>query len=155
MKPLLFLVTALWNTGIIGASAEDANVRARVPIVILARRFDLPRLCGTPVKVDACTAFVGQRLTCVCEARDGGWRITAHAQFIPVMYVLGADRVGHERDHIGDIETALSSYLQTLQRRQFATSSDCEDVAANEMSRFTQIMDNFKRESNAKRHPRY
>ena len=106
------------------------------------------------MKVEACTVFVGQRLTCVCEARDGGWRINPHAQFIPVMYVLGADRVGHEHDHIGDIETALSSWLQTLQRRQFATPSGCEDFAASETSRFTQIMDGFKRESNAKRHPR-
>lgn len=144
----------LLSIALLSTARLSADILVREPMIVFTRRFELPRVCGTSVRVDACTAFVGQRLAPRCEARDGRWHLTAAAQFIPVMYVLGVDRIGHERDHITDIETSLAHYLRDLEQRPFASAEECEAAGSAEAARFPRVMDDFKRESNAKRHPR-
>ena len=150
---LLLLAVTLCCSPILDAQQVQPKILNRKPIVSLVPRSRLPEACGTR-HVEACTAFVGQRLICHCEERDGGWTIAAHAQFIPLMYVMNGRHLAHERDHIEDIETSLAEYLDVLEQRRFATLPECERTASAEMSQFPRTMDGFKLRSNAKRHPR-
>lgn len=156
MRSLLLLVTIL-----IGADnnvcAEDVNVHVLVhePLVVLVRRFNLPTVCATDARIEACTATVGQRLSCRCERATTGWHMTASAQFIPVMYVMGPDYVQHEREHIRDLRRSLTAYVSGLEERQFESETVCEREAAELAASFPATMDRFKDDSNAARHPGY
>ena len=152
MKRLLLLLAVTFcYAAILDARAGETNVLSRRPIMNVVRPSQLPQACGVR-NAEACTAFVGQRLTCRCERIGAGWMIVAHAQFIPVMYVTNGEHLAHEREHIGDIETSLAIYLDALGKRKFPTSSECERTAAEEASRFTRTMDGFKLQSNELRH---
>lgn len=150
----LVLFLSLLCTNAWGEEPSGA-VFARKPIVNLVRPFRLPDVCRTSARVEACTAFVGQVLTCICEPADGVWHITAHAQFIPVLYVTNGDHLAHEREHIHDIEEAARAYVLGLASRTFDSERTCRAATAYETARFPRLMDLFKDDSNARRHRRY
>ncbi|HUO84772.1 MAG TPA: hypothetical protein VM534_06615, partial [Thermoanaerobaculia bacterium] len=144
-----------WLALLPAALQADPAVFVARPMVMMVRKADLGRACSTAVKVEACTAFAGQVLTCNCERVGEAWRIEARAQFIPVMYVTGAERVAHEKEHIGDVQAALSGYLARLEAARFESSAACEETATVTSARFTRLMDSFKEDSNERFHPRY
>lgn len=152
---ILLLSILVWTSDIVCAQEGDSHVLVREPMVILVPRFKLPQLCATKVEVEACTAFVGQRLLCECGRKDGAWAISSTAQFIPVMYVLGADHVSHERGHIRDVERSLAAYIGAQELLRFESLDACRRTAAEQMAHFPATMDRFKRESNEARHPSY
>ena len=133
-------------------SVEGAELLIPRPLVHLVRRADLPRVCNTEVRVEGCTAFAGQVLTCACERAGDGWGIAARAQFIPVLYLLGPDHVAHERDHIGDIESSLRQFLRALEGERFESLTLCQSFAQSEQRSFVATMDGFKIDSNVRRH---
>lgn len=147
---IVLTVTILVHNNLYAADA-DTHVFVREPMTILVRPFQLPRLCATGRDVMACTATLGQRLSCRCGLKNGAWAIDARAQFIPVMYVLGPERVLHEREHIGDLERALSAYVNALERQRFDSDDACQRISRAAMAEFSITMDQFKRDSNAAR----
>jgi len=152
---VLFLAILFWTNNILCAEPAEVHVLARGPIIQLVRRSQLPCKCGIDANQEACTAFVGERLTCQCEQSHTSWRISARAQFIPVMYVLGVDFVSHERDHIKDIDESLRGYLTLLSTLQFDSADSCQRKVTTEVTRFHMTMDEFKEDSNVRRHPNY
>jgi len=151
---LLVTLTASLNGTIILPSPSGNHVLAREPMVRLVRRAEIPQRCGKGANVEACTAFVGQRLECACAITDGAWSIQSRAQFIPVMYVAGPVWVSHEREHVRDVRERVESHLLTLSLARFATQDDCNERATREEQGFAPMMDRFKLESNAAMHPR-
>lgn len=131
------------------------GVSVRKPSVFLVLPSQLRDVCRTSAKVEACTAFVGQVLTCSCELTGTEWRIRARAQFIPMMYVTNTKHLAHERDHIRDIERATITYVQQLALRAFDSRASCTAAAAHETAQFPRLMNRFKDDSNATRHPGY
>lgn len=122
-------------------------------MIRMVRRADLPQACFTAENVEACTAFVGQVLTCDCLAAEAGWRLEARAQFIPVMYLTGGTHVRHEQEHINDVRQSLSGYLAAIEEMRFVSAGDCERAAHRQRAGFTRLMDRFKLDSNQLRHP--
>jgi hypothetical protein len=138
-------------------SVEAAGeVFSRRPMISLVRPFNLPAVCGTTRPIEACTRFVGQVLTCACEANPiSGWRMSARAQFIPMIYMTSGEHLAHEHEHIRDIAGSVGSYAERLESLSFDSLEECERVASEETSRFPRTMDRFKDESNALRDPGY
>lgn len=156
MNRLLLVLPFLLGTGdILRAQQPEAHVLVAEPIVVLVRRFELAGKCGTKAKIEACTAFVGQRLSCRCGLGADAWKLAASAQFIPVMYLLGPDHVSHERDHIDDVERSLRAYLGDLQTMRFESAEACQREAEARTGSFTTTMDRLKEDSNVKRHRGY
>ena len=151
---LLIVLAASLTDNIILPSPASDHVLAREPMVRLVRRTEIPLHCGKGANVEACTAFVGQRLDCACAIRDGAWSIQSRAQFIPVMYVTGPVWVSHEQAHVRDVRERVESHLLTLSLARFVTQEDCSERARREEQGFALLMDGFKLESNAAMHPR-
>lgn len=151
---LIALAAALEGIMILPAPAPNHHLLVREPMVRLVRRPEIPKYCGKGANVEACTAFVGQRLECECAPADGDWSIRARAQVIPAMYVAGPVWVSHEREHVRDVRDRVESYLHTLALSRFDSQEDCVERASREESEFARLMDAFKLESNAAMHPR-
>lgn len=153
-RSLITLVLLTISSGfILRAQDVEPEVLVRDPIVRFVRAADLPKNCGTGVRIEACTAFAGQRLICDCEQRGEEWRMVARAQFIPVMYILGAKHVVHEREHVDDIRSAVEEHVRSLSAVVFKSAERCHAAADSHMVGFTSMMDEFKLASNAARHP--
>jgi len=133
-------------------SRASGEVVVYKPLMRLVRPFQLPRHCGDGPRIKACTAFVGERLDCDCVLSDGGWKIDARAQFLPVMFVTGPTWVGHEQAHVDDIRGRVESHLQTITLSRFERPEECRVFADRERDRFGRLMDGFKLESNAALH---
>ena len=144
----------LWTSVILGANKAESNVLVIGPLVRLVRAVDLRSICGTTAHVEACTSFAGQVLQARCEAAEGSWRIAATAQFVPVMHLTGLQHVAHEREHIADVEKAAAAHIEGLGKGIFDSAEGCEAASLDAVSRFTRDMDDFKRASNAMRHPK-
>ena len=147
----LLLVTI---ADIVQAADMASAVSVRQPLTRLVRRSEVESACGIR-GVAACTGFVGQRIDCDCEESGAGWQIRARAQFIPVMFLFDATWAAHEHEHIGDVREALESYIELLQQRRFENIAECQDEANRQKDGFVALMDRFKLESNAARHPRF
>lgn len=132
---------------------DTDGVRVREPMVRLVRPVELPLHCGNGANIQACTTFVAQRLECECSSTEGGWRIDAHAQFIPVMFVTGPVWVRHENDHVADVRGRVESHLQNLAMRRFEAFDECQVAADRERNGFPELMNQFKLESNLAFHP--
>ncbi|MHB0970752.1 MAG: hypothetical protein ACYC7A_03370 [Thermoanaerobaculia bacterium] len=152
-RSLITLVLLIVSSESILRAQEEPEVLVRDPIIRFVRAADLPKNCGTGVRIEACTAFAGQRLTCDCEQRGEEWRIVARAQLIPVMYIVGAKHVVHEREHVDDIRSAVEQHVRSLSAVVFESAERCNAAAASHMAGFTSLMDEFKLASNAARHP--
>jgi hypothetical protein len=137
------------------ASADSHTVRVPAVLVRLVPNMDdMPKTCATNRDVKACTAFAGQQLTCSCALDGDEWRMSARAQYIPVLYVSNSTYRSHEELHIRDVDAALRNYLDELANRRFATAADCDVAARTASGSFEAVMDQFKIESNMLRHPR-
>ena len=147
MRIVIVVLTLLMLTDV-----EGAELLVPRPLVQLVRRADLPRVCGTDLPVEACTAFAGQVLTCACERVGEGWGIAARAQFIPVLYLMGGEHVAHERDHIADIEASLRAFLDELEDFRFESLVMCQSFAEGEQRSFVKTMNALKVSSNVQRH---
>lgn len=156
MKGMVFSILLLASSStILRAEEAKEGVAVREPIVEFVRHADLQRSCGSDTRVEACTAFAGQRLDCACGPAGDGWRMEAHAQFIPVMYIDGPEYVAHERDHIEDIRASLARYLESLRMLRFHSAEECRAAAALREATFLGVMDALKVESQTARHPRF
>jgi hypothetical protein len=153
-RSLILALLILSSRVIVLADSESHVVSVRQPLIKLVNRSAVEPNCGIR-GVAACTAFVGERLDCHCEEQDGAWSIRPHAQFIPVMVISDATWVSHEREHVEDVREALEGHLEALQMRQFETSGECQRAAELEREGFRELMNRFKRESNAMRHPKF
>jgi hypothetical protein len=138
------------------ADAGDTSIT--VPparTLVLTSRADLAESCATDARIFGCTRFAGERLFCECTPVASGWRIRAHAQFIPYIYLLARnlDGLAHENAHIQDIYRSLERYLDDLQSKTFDTANACDRMSELEISMFERHMDEWKRQTNLERHP--
>jgi hypothetical protein len=120
---------------------------------IVSGRADLAKACSSGLWIHGCTKFLGEKLECACELEGSRWRLRAHAQFIPYMYLWQPTAIAHENLHIADIREWLNEYLSKLESTTYGSASDCLRDANTEASGFNKRMDEWKRASNAKRHP--
>ena len=139
---------------IVQAGDSPGVVSVRQPLTRLVRRVEVEETCGVR-GVAACTGFVGQRIDCDCEESDSGWSLRAHAQFIPVIILSDATWASHEREHIADVREALEAHVYLLRKLHFGSVQECRQEADRQSAGFGSLMDRFKLESNAARHPRF
>jgi len=151
---LLIALSTSLNGIMILPSPRPGRVVVRDPMIRLVRPTEISIHCGKGANVEACTAFVGQRLECACRQGEAGWRLEARAQFIPVMFLTGARWAGHEHEHVADIRVRVEAHLRALDLLRFETLEECQTNAAHQSHTFPELMDRFKRESNAAMHPR-
>ena len=152
MPRLLAILSLLVSVSAV-RSAEITVPAMRTRVV--ANRSELVKACGTTNRVFGCTSFVGQTLICACELVGGSWRIRGAAQFIPYVsiYSKQMDGIAHEKDHVNDIRTWLSEYLQQLESRTYSSSEECNRDGLSESASFKSRMDGWKVRSNEDRHP--
>lgn len=112
----------------------------------------LMEICRTERPVEACTLFGDERLTCKCLRTTVGWSIHAAASLVPISYLLRPQLAMHELLHIEDVESALKRYLEQLVGTAFQTRIECEQAARSETLQFTDLMNDFRRKSNALYH---
>ncbi|MFA6957158.1 MAG: hypothetical protein WC538_14915 [Thermoanaerobaculia bacterium] len=153
-RSMLAALLAILFADIVQAEDSVADVSVRQPLMKLVARAEIEETCGVRGAA-ACTAFVGQRLDCTCERANSGWRLRAHAQLIPFIVVSDATWVTHEREHITDVREALTAHLATLGMRTFDSRESCDVESAREIAGFAALIDRFKLDSNAARHPRF
>ena len=106
---LIALSSSLNGIMILPSLASHDRVVVHDPMIRLVRPPEITFHCGKGANVEACTAFVGQRLDCACHQTETGWRLETRAHFIPVMFLTGARWAGHENDHVDDIRTRVES----------------------------------------------
>lgn len=121
---------------------------------IVSARADLEKLCGSGAWIYGCTKFLGQKLTGDCSATGLLWQMRPTAQFIPYMYLWQPQWIGHENLHIDDIRGEVLKYLEALESKRFDTYDNCRREVETEEASFPTRMDEWKKASNAKRHPR-
>lgn len=151
MRVALVVLTLQAATG-----AAGSTYTVRVPVVavrLVPNMVDMPATCATTRDVRACTAFAGQQLACTCALKGSEWRISARAQYIPVLYLGSFEHRAHEELHIRDVDAALKNDLAELVGRRFASAAECEAAGHAASRSFEAAMDRFKRESNTRRHP--
>jgi hypothetical protein len=124
---------------------------ARVSLVTNEAR--LHQICGVEGKLSACTLFVGFRLKANCSSGPWGWRITASAQFRPLMFLLEGRAMKHEYDHVADVRESVQRYLAELEQRHFPAEEACQDETDLARSGFKEQMQRAARDSHVKRHP--
>lgn len=153
-RSLLAVLLLLSLSDIVQAGGSAGAVSVRQPLTRLVRRVEIEEACGVR-GVAACTGFVGQRMDCACEETRAGWQMRVRAQFIPVMFLSDATWAAHEREHIADVRESLTSYVFLLEELRFASAQECRQEGARQSEQFVPLMNRFKLESNAARHPRF
>jgi hypothetical protein len=123
-------------------------------VALVANPLALSEICNSKVYIFACTAFRDE-FSCSCEQMRQQWRLDVSVQVTPSIYLWKPEYLGHENDHIGDIRVAVIRYVHELEERRFVSSEECSAVAQGETDGFHHLMDTFKEDSNAKRHPFY
>lgn len=113
----------------------------------------LRNLCGAAGQFDACTRFVGYRLTATCSLQSDGWKLDASATFRPWLVLLNVRKLPHELEHISDVERRLSTYVSGIGERRFDSSRACATAAAAESSIFGATMKQLADASNLAMHP--
>jgi hypothetical protein len=137
------------------ARASESELAPR-RLVLVQSRADLERWCHFAADLYACTAFEERKLDATCVASgDRQWRFFATASIKPVVYLWDSRWLGHERLHIGDIQTALRAYMEMLRAHRFDTQTDCRRAAAGDIGGFDKQIDLFVAASNELRHYGY
>ena len=148
----LVFILALQALSVFGAEKGSPITKATVALV--ANRLALAKICNSKEYIFACTAF-RDVFSCSCEETMQRWQLDVSIQVTPSIYLWKPEYLGHENDHIGDIRVAVLRYVHELDERRFASLEDCSAVAQHETDGFHHLMDTFKEDSNAKRHPFY
>jgi hypothetical protein len=85
----------------------------------------------------ACTAIRSTTFRATCEETDRGWHARIDASFVPYTYLwldhlLGKQfkvLLGHEREHLRDIQSDAAAYVRTLSLQTFHSHTDCQAFA--------------------------
>ena len=149
---ILVFILALQALPVFGSEKRPPITKATVALI--ANRFLLNEICNSKEYIFACTAFRDE-FSCSCEQMRQQWRLDVSVQVTPSIYLWKPEYLGHENDHIGDIRVAVIRYVHELEERRFVSSEECSAVAQGETDGFHHLMDTFKEDSNAKRHPFY
>lgn len=141
LLPLL----ALWTHTPTPSPVPQVTVNELKPRLLLPEVFRAR--CGAKA-IDACTRFIGYKLTARCTSNDGLWNIASAAEFTPMIMMVNTTRYRHELEHVQDVKTLAERYLLDLENRTFTTLSTCEQEATNERLLFKKRMQDFAEESN-------
>ena len=148
----LVLILALEAVPVFGA--ERTPLMAKATVTIVPNIGALSKICNSNEYIFGCTAF-RELFSCSCQQVLQQWRLDVSVQVTPSIYLWKVGYLGHENDHIGDIRVAVLRYMHGLDVKGYASSEECRDVAQHEADGFHHLMDTFKEDSNAKRHPFY
>src|SRR5438034_899905 len=114
----------------------------------------LNKICNSNGYIFGCTAF-RELFSCSCHQVLEQWRLDVSVRVTPSIYLWKPGYLGHENDHIGDIRVAVLRHVHDLDERAYSSLEECREVAQRETDGFHHLMDTFKEDSNAKRHPFY
>jgi hypothetical protein len=148
----LVFILALQALPAIGA--EKGSPITKATVTLIANSLALNKICNSKENIFACTAFRDE-FSCSCEQMQQRWQLDVSVRVTPSIYLWKPEYLGHERDHIGDIRVAVLRYVHELEERRFVSLEECSGVARSETEGFDHLMDTFKEDSNAKRHPFY
>ena len=99
--------------------------------------------------------LVRESFSCSCQLTGSVWRLRASVRVTPLIYLWNPSYLGHEKLHIEDIRTSLSTYLRGVESQKYLTREECIHNADREATEFSGLLDRFKEDSNAKRHRFY
>jgi hypothetical protein len=136
------------------AGTDKTAIMTKATVTIVPNIGALSKICNSNVYIDACTAF-REVFSCSCKQMLQQWRLDVSVRVTPSMFLWKLESAGHENDHIGDIRVAVLQYVNDLDERRYPSFEECRDVAQHETDGFHHLMDTFKEDSNAKRHPFY
>ena len=148
----LVFILALQALTVFGAAKGPPITKATVALV--ANPVALSKICNSKEYIFACTAF-RDVFSCSCQQVLQRWQLDVSVQVTPSIYLWKPEYLSHENDHIGDIRVAVLRYVHELDERGFASLEECSAVAQRETDGFHYLMDTFKEDSSAKRHPFY
>ena len=134
--------------------AETTPLIAAATVTIVPNIGALSKICNSNQYIFGCTAF-RDLFSCSCRQVLQRWQLDVSVQVTPSIYLWKVGYLGHENDHIGDIRIAVLRYVHELDERSYVSSEECSAVAQRETDGFHHLMDTFKEDSNAKRHPFY
>ena len=148
----LVLILAFEALAVFGADKTPSIEKATVTLI--PNRDALSKICNSKEYIFACTAFQDV-FSCACEQTLQRWQLDVSVRVTPSIYLWKPEYLGHENDHIRDIRVAVLQYVHGLEERRFDSLEDCSAIAQRETDGFHHLMDTFKEDSNAKRHPFY
>jgi len=135
-------------------ATEKTPIMTKATVTIVPNIGALSKICNSNVYIYGCTDF-REVFSCSCRQLVQQWRLDVSVQVTPTMYLWRLESVGHENDHIGDIRDDVLRYVSDLHERRYASLEKCGEDAQRETDGFHHLMDTFKEDSNAKRHPFY
>ena len=119
-------------------------VTETAPRMVLAPT--LREACGKGT-FDACTKFVGYNLRVNCSGGGEKWNMNGFAEFTPLIMLMNAGRLNHERQHIDDVKVSTERYVYALESRNYRTSVACEEAAISARLVFRDTLHGFAQES--------
>lgn len=144
MRSILFAILMAAS-----AAAQEWSVQIAPPRKRFVTKSDLVIHCRDRA-ILGCTELLGEMLRCECRRTGDAWSMTAHAQFLPYMYVTRPDVEAHEHEHLADLREQTSRYAADLTTRRFADDASCRGAAEFEMATFSLRLDLFRKISNAR-----
>jgi hypothetical protein len=134
---------------VIAAQLQIAPTRTE----IVSSRTALTKMCGSHAWIYGCTRFLGEKLTTSCANDNGLWQLRVTAQYIPYMYLWQPESIGHEKLHMDDIRESVDLHLRDLEARSYSIEESCVTAGRLAAENFPRRMNEWKKASNAKRHP--
>jgi hypothetical protein len=112
------------------------GVQYEVRVVRLATDDERLEWCGPRQHIQACTRFAALELTATADEQDGAWRLKTRAHFIAFIGLRDTSRLGHEINHVRDVEDAINGYLLQLSGAAFGDREACERARAEALEGF-------------------
>lgn len=143
-----------WAVAVLLAKPAPAySVYIAAPrLIFLPSLARLHMLCG-PHSL-ACTTIRGASFSSMCDEADGEWHARIDVSFVPYTYLwleyfVGKESkiLGHERDHLRDIQSDAAEYLRTLSLQTFRSPTDCRVVTQQAGANFDNRLQRFAEQS--------
>ena len=116
---------------------------------LVLNAFELQRLCAAEERVFACMLFTEETLECHCREQGGLWHMQLTAYLSPLMLLSRPADARHEWLHLHDLHSRLLRYMAEAMAVGWATAGDCERVGRAHAAGFHELMNGFRRASNA------
>ena len=100
----------------------------------------------------ACTLFPEEKLECHCLKQQSLWYPIFTAHLAPEMLLSKPTDARHEQLHLGDLRNRLQGYVVDAGVVGYASAQDCELAGNARTASFHELMNGFRRASNARLH---
>jgi hypothetical protein len=135
--------------------AANRFVNVQTPMVrLVPTEKHLLEWCGVDGRIEACTRFISFRLEATCAPAGEKWTMAAAATFRPWIFLRNMAQLGHEHEHIRDVERMAADHAAALESLSFGSAGDCRQRSIQEATAFGETMRQFARRSNELHHGR-